>query len=48
MAAAALRTAQLAQVDQVDPNPEVVLLAVALAWRQSWSLCPDDIYQEPC
>ena len=49
MVAAALRTAQVVQVVQVvqvDSSPEAVLLAAAWAWRQSWSLCPDDIYEE--
>ena len=45
MVAAALRTAQIVQVVQVDSSPGAVLLAAAWAWRQSWSLCPDDIYE---
>ena len=48
MVAAALRTAQVVQVVQVDSSPEAVLLAAAWAWRQSSSLCPDDIYEERC
>ena len=49
MAAAALHTALVAQVVQavqVDSSLGGVLLAVASAWRQSWSLCPDDIYDK--